>query len=866
MAKEKGLKSAAVEPEFLKVGNNLLKVLWGRVGQQVSDAGIDVSAFTVNGQPFVFDASEVPKDLGKMGYFHDLLACMIEVDPSKVPGTEKNVSEYIRKVVAPRLGMRVVNDAAKVKQNALFQLHSNPNWTRLMANHNPPEVWKKGEEVRKRVAADPGWRGNLLADELTLEWDLHKVHGFTNPMFVLGHMHSMQGAGMPWSSRDRKGRVVGLPLPHDLMKHGCREVLKELDFDTRGRLKLGHLLIGSAGSSTQYGQGKGVVTLSNNSGSAGFPYTGLTKEQYKTIPFAPMSKRAVKSTVIKAEIYDAILPWLLAGIPDEGPLWDRMCQPNSVWNRKDATVNVQLAMLAEALRRKGFPLLSMLLPGRGIAIVATAPTLCELTVAQPIQWMIVDRDNRTFDQRTNRIRRSGMRSIVMATLAGHVQSVGQDAARWDLSTYPQEHAYEAATYMRMFDRHQDILVGAASLPAEWTQDHIDMLMRELSPGETADIDVVVPDPDGGSDRIETVAVTKVSVDVHKLIARMVSLTNGAPVRMGEFEWKPPLREYEVPNDIRNLMTPGQYHETDTLKVKVSGGRRSGSGLTSIGNTTMNGVITHGAYYGLKKNRRYKKLIAKRAKAFGLPNLGGTQGSGPTYSLRRGDDQVYATPLSFYKQDGSPMAFADAVGLGMAMAGRYGNPAKQKTGDWGVPILEFASKVYTAKNPEGETPPARSIVRSLTSETGGVDPSFLSPVTGGEVPLPLGLVSDTMTAKSRIMPLRGGPHGDATAGNEHIVKYIADLDKFGLTYGELGYSDDQLQELLMAEARRYSAREARKHNLMDVDVNALLDEYIDSSLHFLLRRFWSEGRSNRTSRKGAALGWWEGVIDDATKQK
>jgi hypothetical protein len=828
-------------------GLSLMTVLWQRVRSQAREAGISLQVGAIN-----FDTDEIPKDLSKMQYFTTILETLVKHDPSKIVGSQGSVEPYVRQHLAPVLGMRRNRITAKVKQNALWQLKTDPNFTKLASNYNHDLTVKQFEHVRLQIAEDPAWIGNPAREELTQDWNLYKVHGHINPLFVLGHMDAMNGRGMPWAPL-HNGKKQTLPAPLALYTKGSEEVLAELKYQGRPFLKLAHLLPGSMGATAAYLAGKGVVRIANNAGAAGYPYTNDPDARSKTSD----GKRPTKANVVQEEIRH-LLPWLLADCPFEGELWDRIAQPNTVWNRGDATVDVRLLALARALHNAGYPLLALLLPGRGIAIVATIQTLLELLFVQPFQEYLAVADIRSFDQRTRRFTQTAASAFVRMVMTGLWRAAGIDWARWDLSMYEEEFGMEAASLMRALPQFQEILVGSASLPAMWTEDHINDLMAQLMPGESKKVSVTVPDPEGKHDWIEEVVVTKVSVDVHKLLARTVSATNGSGVSIAEFTWDNDIVKVPIPDEIR--FGEGTVSGQADLIIKVHGGRRSGSGFTSMMNSWLNGIVTHGAFALLREPKRYKSFIGKRAKQFGQDPIIRTVVGNSAHSMRRGDDELFAIGDRYYDTSNSEMPLENVVAIAGGMIGRYGNAAKQRTGTWGEPDLEFASKYYSVSTPRGLTDPLRSIVRSLTTENRGLPQDEIRPWVDDESSIDLGIVSDTLTAKSRIMPQRGGPQGDPTPGNENIVQLLASMDKHGLTYGNISISDAQLQDLINAEARRYGAREAGKHNLHEVDVKTLEQEYLNSDIHWLLRG-WFRSKPDRLGgrEKGAAVKWYDDLV-------
>jgi len=833
----------------------MMSVLWSRVCSQAQRAGVSNK---VDGLEFTPES--IPKDLAKMAYFEPVLASLIFSDPSKVVGARKSAQEYLEGTVGPQTGAKPgLNDIAKDKQRALFGLSKGPKFSYLAQNYNPEKIWQHLERVRLEMSKDPRWQGNPAFDDLMAEWNLAKVHGGSNPAFIVGHMATIAGSPMPWSSVDGSGKLSTLPAPESLYEFGFKRVLDELLVaDGTEPLRCGHLLIGSGGASRDYLSGYGCVTIANKSGAAGYPYTNMPADEARNL--TSDGKRPTKANVAREEL-SHILAWLQADCPREGELWDRLFQPTTVWMRGDATVDYRLLAFAKALHDKGYPLLLMLLPGRGIAIVPTIQTLLELMFVQPFQQYLAVYDIESIDQRTKRFTQDRAQQFVRSAASGQSRVLGLDVSRWDLNMYPGEHAIEAAMLMRLFPEYQDILVGAPSLPGEWSEDVVRDCLDTLRPGESKEVGVVVPQPDGNQ-YVETVEVSMVRVNVHKLVAAVISLVNGSPVAMGGIRWDVGARKVDVPEWYGG----GRNLESDRIGyrhvVEVGSCRRSGSGLTSMNNSLLNGIITYGGFQALRKVKKYSSLVRRAARRDGLEPITRCERSGLFDSIRRGDDQVFSTADRWFYKDGKEADPEVAAATAMSVFGRFGNPTKQRTGDWGVADFEFASVYYNEAAPRGITDPARSIVRSITVEGSGNDPDELTVMDVNERGLELGLISSTLTAKARLLPQRGGAQGTDTPGNEKLIKALASYDKYGLTYGTMDLTDNQLQTRLEAEARRYARREARKHNLAEMDQDDIEREYLDADMHWMLRGAFAArtARSAKGRTRGAAMTWWQRKVE------
>lgn len=821
-------------------GDTMISILWKRVLDQAAMAGITVPESV---------GTALPPELEKMKYFEDILGAFIEHDPSN--GSSKNFGEYVDRFLARKLGWKREKGVANTKQQDLFTINTSPRFTKVAEKYSWDQLREHFATLSNTVRKDDGWQKSKLKEEFVGDGiNVEKVLGLSNPAFIVGHASVVAGrSNMPWTVTDSSGKVQPLPMPFKYYKHGARAVLREMDLGENSYLKPGHLLIGSSGSGGSYADNQGTAKISNTGGAAGYPYTRIDNARRITSD----GNRATKGNVAREELKH-ILKWLKAGMPTSGPLWRRIAQPNTMWKRGDAQVRMSLSIFATALKRAGYPLLGLLLPGRGIVIVATIQVILESVFVNPMMEALYDHDVKTVDMRTKRFTKEQMAYVIQSVLARIWRAAGLDVSRWDMNMYPGEHGIEAALNGAMFapGLHK-ILIGAASMPALWQGPQIEEMMRVLEPGESMVVEVEVPRDDSTNNRVEKVEVTALAINIRELIAKTIMAVNGSGISMGGYKLPVAMYDVPVPREILGLNDP-EYSDTSyegiPETISVHGCRRSGSLGTSDHNSRLNGVVLHGGHQMLRDFRRNLGLINKRASHFGIPQLVSTsKGPADPYFLRRGDDAVAATAdrYTFSNGQGTIQGNLDIVGpLIYALSGRYANSAKQKTGDWGVPELEFSSEYYDATFPGGITSINRTLTRVLTEEgsTGGLDRMRMD----DEETYDLGLVSDTLTAKARLMPQRGGLSlGNETPGSNEIIMSVAALDKFGLTYG-MTQDKAELAARVRGEARRHARREALKHNMSEKHLPELEEEYLNHEIHSVL----AEGYRRRTLHLGDAL--------------
>lgn len=843
----------AGSPAWSRPGDQMMSILWKRVLEQARQADVKVPRELLSEEP--------PKEFAKMAYFTEVLKALVEEDPSKHMKKRKSSKEYVEKVLAGKLGWKKTSAVSEEKQSALFSIPTNPTWTKVTQSFPIERQDAEFDRVRLLMRQSPDWKESNFRDEMTAEPWTNEVHNLPNSLFICGHAHTVAGSQiMPWSSK-RGGEIETLPMPERYYAHGAEVLRKKLMLQGT-YLKPAHLLVGSASSGGKCINGEGVVVISNSAGAPGMPYPKIKDARKLTTD----GNRATKANVAKVEL-EAIVDWIKAGQPWTGPAYERLAQPNTMWRRGDAKVRVVLAAFCKALLLKGFPLASLLLPGRGIVIVSTAQTLLELVAFKPYQENLSDKDVQNIDLRTRRFTKTVIRGILSKVLEGQgARAVGADVARWDLNAYPGEHGIMAAFMMSLFEKgDHEILVGCASRPALWPEDLIRDLKRDMRVGEERYVSVEVPNVSNEGTHVERVKVEKLAVNIRKMIAQVYQMVHGSGVHMAGYDLPVKKFKVRVPGSISS-QNDVEGTEQDYV-IFVHGAIRSGSGGTSANNSNLNCIVVKGSSKALGELNPSKGLVAARGQHFALPQISEvTQDADRDEEIYRGDDTVQMTYTKMKDADGKDLGAEYVIAYRYALAGRYGNADKQRTGDYGVPEIEYASEMYDATFPGGITSIARTKNRSATSEA-STSPAEVQPILRHErdkEAYNLGLITDTMTIKSRLAPQRGStrptaPQGSPTPGNEHFIKLIADFDKYGLTYGIEGKSAAEIAKYTQSEGIRWARREARKHNLDDEVIDELVSEWEDSDLHALLHSLQEHRTVIKDRSKAAANDSFEAMV-------
>lgn len=812
--------------------------LWRRILEQAKASGITVP-------PKYRQA--VPKEFTKFGYFEPLVDMLIAHEPSKVMGKQRTVVEYIDIVLAKKLKWKKVHKAAdREKQMGMFSIVKHPSFTPVAKNFTLEMQVGELKRLVQHSRNQPDWEGSALRDEVAGEVTKFGVHGYVNPLFIMGHASVVAGTmNMPWTAKDPStGKIQHLPLPDRDYAYAWPQARDEM-ISKGFYLTPSHMLVGSRSAGGSFANGEGCLQIGNSAGAAGFPYTGEKDARALTSD----GDRASKGNTAKREIA-ALVDWVRADQPWSGPLYERIAQPCTMTSRGDAKVDIDLAIFATALLEAGYPLAHMLMPGRGIVIVPGVATLMEGIVGGPFLEMLNIFDVGKYDLREGRILKSRILKLFELLQMGY-DVVSGDTERWDLNAYPGEHGYMAAAWANLLPpgKHP-LLFGAASGPALWSAKQIQELRSKIPVGGSEKIQVEVPNKNKEGSHLEWATVHNLEVDLRKFVVQAFQIVHGSGVRVAGYALPTEVSRARVPDEV---LTYGDSSPSENnWYINVHGGIRSGSLLTSANNSMLNDVINKAAPGALKRLGVKSKLVQHRAKAVGLGRVTRIEGDHrDDENTARGDDFLNATRMKIYV-DNKVLTGAESFSFKMSMAGRFANASKQVEGTKEDPLIEFASVSYGLKAKGGNTPVQRSFERTVTTEgssgAGGRTPWDIS-----EVDLDLGLIEDTLSAKARLAPQRGSgrptsPFGSPTPGNREFIRSIAAMDIHGLVYDLESLDPSAIQARIDAEARRYAMQQSLKRGGTVKNYERYEQEWKEAEIHTMLSQFARErGKTQHKAR-------------------
>jgi len=838
-------------PNWDKRISNKVQILWDRVLSQAATAGVTV--------PPKYQQS-VPKEFSKFGYFEPILDILIAQDPSDYMNKQRSVVEYVDQVMAKQLKwQRIENAADREKQLSMFRIVKNPSWTPIAANFSIETIVDELKRLVQFSRDQPDWQGSNLRDEVAGAVTGFGVHGIVNPLFIAGHASVVAGSmNMPWTEKDPKtGLIQELPLPPWAYQDSWGDVRDEM-IPPGTYLTPSHMLVGSASAGGSYSSGEGCIQIGNAAGAAGFPYTGEKNARELTSD----GDRASKGNTAKREI-GALVEWVRAGQPWSGPLYDRIAQPATMTSRGDAKVDIDLLIFVTALLEAGYPLGHLLMPGRGIVIAPGIGTLMESICGGPFLEMLNMFNVSKYDLREARLLKIRVLELFDLIERGW-DVVSGDTERWDLNAYPGEHGYCAAGWANLFKPGlHSILFGAATGPALWSAAQIKELRSRIPVGESEEVLVEVPNKNSEGSHLEKAIVHHLEVDVRKWIVQAFQVIHGSGVRLAGYSLPTVVSEIRIPNEV--LTYGDRQPDEENWFIRVHGGIRSGSLLTSANNSLLNDWINKAAPLALVRLGPKSKLVNKRARAVDLGAI--TQIIGDHKHDRntaRGDDFLNATRMTVFA-DGKTLTGSERFSLLMALAGRFANASKQVQGTQEDPLIEFASVSYGRLAKGGNTPVQRSFERTMSTE-GTSGSGELTPWDIAEKKLDLGLIQDTLSAKARLAPQRGSrrpssPFGSPTPGNREFIRSIAAMDLHGLVYDLESLDPSMVQARIDAEARRYASRQALKRGGNVRNYERYEQEWKEAEIHTMLSQFARERAGEQhpgRKSKAAFESYWDAV--------
>jgi len=853
------VKGPVFEPDWQRRINQKVDMLWNRVKEQAKEAGIPV--------PNLFRES-TPKEFRKMGLFEPILDIFLEKDPADVMTKQKSFEQYADHIASKLGWRRNRKHPGRDKQRGMFSMFRQPNWSPQAKNYPVTYLRDELDRLQNHVRAQPSWQSAAFKEAVVPETESFAVAGNINGAFLMMHAATLGGrVNMPWTPMGPDGKPQELAIPYRFYERAHKEERKIM-MPEGTYMTPSHFLVGSPSAGGRYDEGEGVIQQGNSAGAAGYPTTGMRNARDVTSD----GQRATKGNTAKREM-DALIAHVRAGQPWYGKTYDRLKQPVTMTARGDAAQELDLLIFSNALLNAGFPLCKLMTASRGIAICPNVSGQMESIVAGPFLELLRASNVQEYDLTHSRLVKTRIISFFDLMELGY-NIVSGDVERWDLNELPGEIGIMAASWANLLPPgKQPLLFGAASAPALWKGSEIKRMQETIPVGESRTVSVAVPNTSGTGNHIEQVEVHHLEVDLRKMVVQAFEVVHGSGVRL----W-----DYEVPTDMRRVPVPDgimTHGDTDPdgkgWYINVHGCIRSGSLLTSANNSRQNGLITRASLYALKQLGPQSGLIRRRSKSVGLEVTEVSGDPSDSEHFFRGDDSLLATRMrakakilgdNVARRELDP---AELFSVLMALVGRYANASKQVVGTLMDPLMEFASVLYANEAPGGLTKLLRTLLRYIAIE-GSTGVFELRPMDDEESELDLGLVSDTTSAKARLMPQRGNriptsPFGSPTPGNEEVIRTVAGWDKYNLVYGVV---DDEVmaRKLIRAEARRWAAREGRKHGLNAGTLEELETEYLEAEIHQLLIAFAREraGKRNENYVKDGARISFENMVDNVSK--
>lgn len=855
------------DPEWLRAVTREADILYRRVLEQAAEAGIQVPAYVKSG---------IPKEWMKTMYFDTVRKALLDKDPKDVMTKLKTASEYIDGVLAPRSGWIQRKDAPdRVKQQAMMGITRKPAFTPQAKNHSLPQLMETFKRMHKAVdSAD--WNGDPLKAEALPEFDSFGVHGYDSSLFLVGHANCIAGVDvMPWTPRDANGSPQVMYLPDSYYKKAMSDMREEI-LEAGSYLRPSHFLVGSPSAGGLYGDGLGVINVNNSEGAAGWRWTGLDNARELTSD----GGRATKSNVTQTEI-GYLVEHVLAGQPWTGPTMKNLMQPTTMTTRGDAKTHIDCVLFTTALLEAGYPLAHLMTSGRGIAITSTISWLMESVIGGPWTEALDAFDVPSFDLRGRRLVKERVRECFQKHDAGTHTTVSGDISRWDLNAAPGEHGLMAAYWANLLPPGKiPLLFGAASRPALWSAEQVKLLQGQIPVGSSKLVDVRVPEEDSMQPRVEKVEVWHLEVDVRRMVLQAFQAVHGSGVKLYGYTLPTTKTRVKVPIPNWMLEFGDSSPKGEEHFIWSHGSIRSGSLLTSANNSSLNKACLGAGYEALRRLGPRSTLVRKRVKLAGLPMpTGFNLPADGVDGFFRGDDALI-TFLRSVKISYSNGVYdvGQVYALIMAMTGRYGNYAKQLHGTLEEPLYEFASVLYSRQKQGGITPLQRSFERFITTE-GSTSAGERLPLDDVEADaiadpafgLDLGLITDTLSAKMRLLPQAGSQRplsafGNPTPGVDQVIRLAAFLDKNGLVYDLGGLTPGQYRLVQEAQAKRYALREARKGGTSKESMQDLETEYIEADLNSMLVEYANQrqGKQMPGRRTDAALRSFLGAVAEAKR--
>jgi hypothetical protein len=375
----------------------------------------------------------------------------------------------------------------------------------------------------------------------------------------------------------------------------------------------------------------------------------------------------------------------------------------------------------------------------------------------------------------------------------------------------------------MFPKEVELLYVDTPLPVDVTDVWVADKLASLSTGgeETHTVTQILSD---GSTKVGDVKVRVVRFDFHEFICKIMTLVNDAPLCWGD---------YEADAVGQSFSLSGSLPALKGYSIVSNGGRRSGDGVTGLGNSWTNIVVSQSAAI-MSGEPKLQALRRRRAELHGTPYAG-------EYDivdlLGRGDDlAVLIRKLG----QGAP---SEMVACGIASVGMRANAKKQEASDIpGTPVFGFAN-IHVTPMYMGKLL-GRSLKRYLVQESRGLNKEMMDALAevGNDSGLADSLVATTSTAKARLAPLAGFPLMSSHPAVDDIAEWAVHNDAYRLYYtsdnafDSSGKITEEAKEMVRraqeAEAKAQARLRAKRENV-SVDLERLKEVYLGSTIHDLI---------------------------------
>lgn len=767
---------------------------------------------------------DLPKDVSKWALLPDWLALMKET-----PHVHRNVFDWLDEAI-PKAGKVFRGGAMKIRRLPELATAREKQYGQGF-NDPTPAFTFHGErvpysQVKEKILRWMRSSRESYPDKYTYDLDLESMDGWNSVMGGRAATYVFCESSLLYHGMTPHQETHS-PIPWDVARGSFDRVL-ESQFpgyeQERVNLSPSHLFVGTAPS--------GGVTIGNQQGAAGYPYSNMDRKAVRKALGRPKFKGRITKGHAFPHALRTVAEWIKAGMPMSGPEYQAMAQPATLAFRGDRQVDLYLRALAsrgqDQTAHATSNRLAAVLPSRSVIIVPTCAVLAQSTWAQPLGNFIAGTATPGFDwvdpdhsvTRLDQIRQLDLQQS--GTGLGVVATVGADASGWDRDVTGQMHAFETAWYMSMFPKEAELLYVDSVFPLDVDSEWVAARIAELKTGGQGKYEVAGILPDG-SEKVQSVTAEVLNFDYWEFLCKVMTIINDAPIRWADYEIDSPGTVFPM-----GWANPAFAD----YAIVSNGGRRSGDGATGIGNTWSNLMVTDSASV-MSKDSKFAKLRQRRA------DLQGTPVSGEYTvldALARGDDLALALRV------GNGVVPSEAVASGICSVGMRANAKKQEASDVpGVPVFGFANVLITEKY-MGKLA-GRTAQRYLVQESRGLNKETLDALNevGNDTTISDVLIATTGTAKARLAPLAGFPLMSTHPLATEIVTWAVHNDEYRLAYvtpdaivdGKISNeAKDEIARAADVEAKVQAKLRARRENV-NVDLERLKEVYAGATIHDLI---------------------------------